>query len=76
MFAPIINSPHTTAMKAINANLQSGFDSQLSRSICNQISDLDRLQVDSFMKCDAGTMKAASDLSTFLKMTLVLNLNN
>lgn len=65
---------HTT-MKAIDTNLQSGFDSQFSRMLCNQISDLDRLQVDSFMKCDAGTLDAASNISTFLMMTLVFNLN-
>jgi len=63
-------------MKAIDTTLQSGFDSQLSRSLCDQITDLDRLQVDSFVKCDAGTMDAASNLSTFLMMTLVFNLKN
>lgn len=63
-------------MKATNTTLEPGFDSQLSRSICNQISDLDRLQVDSFMKCDANTMRAAGNLSIFLMMTLVFNLKN
>jgi len=63
-------------MKAIDTTLQSGFDSQLSRSICNQITDLDRLQVHSFLKCDSNTMEAANNLSTFLMMTLILTLKN
>lgn len=67
------NIKHTT-MKAIDTTLQSGFDSQLSRMLCNQITDLDRLQVDSFLKYDASTMEVASNLSTFLMMTLILTL--